>query len=398
MESIVLGTLAAHYRQRRAGRTGQASRKVSLDYEDLLSEASSADGEARIIAERELEEARNDGILEIESHPRSGLKLKIRLLDEAGLFARIQEVAPSDERAQLAADFQEAATDDVPAEYEEGWIRFCSRMAEAAEAGTSIHPWQRSDNARYLLSLLPSILRWQDDTPIRFASAHLCGDSKRLEQLQSKLEDALEEISGGKIACLADVGIIGNERSILIHGPLELVFAEDALDLGLLHAPARIDHRDIKRGKLQTSASRCVTIENGAMLHQLSKGNAGILYASSGSEGGFAHSAIVSFLNALPESVSISHFGDSDPKGFEILSDLRKRVAREIASAGMTYRPQAESPKLEARDKKTIDALLQRGRLTKEEKASLQQMLEAGRKGRFEQESMTSAELPTWDL
>lgn len=395
--SPVLEALARRFRSTKAGRTGEGIRDLSIDYEDLLEEAQAVDGDNRIIAERQLLEAEKADILTIIRHPKNpGFKSKVIFPcgNEAILFRRLNQSSPAEERAALSELFRNSVEVDVPPEYREGWNRFCLQMSEAAGTGGTIAPLQRWDNHAEILQLLQALLQWRGETLIRFASSILSRDSKRLEQLRSKLETCLSRITNAKIQSLADIGIFSNERSILFHGPVELHFPEGVLNLELLSAPVRVDHRDVQRAQIVTSATTCVTVENAAMLHELSKRKSGIIYASSGSEGGFAHPAIVDFLNRLPSPVRLIHFGDSDPKGFEILHNLRVRLNRPIQSAGMYFRNDIPPVELSRDERKNIHALLRAEDLTEAEKAELQAMLDAGSKGRFEQEAMRPEEMP----
>ena len=124
----------------------------------------------------------------------------------------------------------------------------------------------------------------------------------------------------------------------------------------------------------------------------MSSANCGVVWvlASSGSEGGFAHSAVIGLLGRLPRDLECWHFGDSDPKGFEILADLRERSGRAIHSFHMSYRPDTASSAVTKEEVVTINRLLLSAFLTLEEKHELEKMLNAGRKGQYEQESLGS--------
>jgi len=279
----------------------------------------------------------------------------------------------------------------VPARFQSGWEKFCLSMAEAAESGASIKPFDRArtDHTARILQALPGILVWEGESLIRFASAVLFKDSKFLESARSRIEACLERIINCSSGSLADFGILENERSFLIHGPLTLRFEEGDCRLDLLKTPMRLGAGDLRRAKVLTTATHCLTVENAAMLHELAKSGSGTLLASSGSEGGFANSAVVAFLQALPACIELWHFGDSDPKGFDILRDLRERVGREIYSLHMEFKPSANpGTPLDPNDRKTVERLLASEFLTSAEKADLEKMHSAGDKGNFEQESL----------
>jgi hypothetical protein len=68
------------------------------------------------------------------------------------------------------------------------------------------------------------------------------------------------------------------------------------------------------------------------MLHELAKTPENVLSVSSGSEGGYANSAVIEFLKTLPADIELRHFGDSDPKGFDILREIREKTGLEANS------------------------------------------------------------------
>lgn len=397
-ERRVLVTLAEMYSQRRSGRTGQGVRDFVIDYEVLLRDADCTKGEVRSCAERDLQEAEAAGILIVERH-KLGLPLRVRFSpqNEAPLFTRIGLATPTSQRQGLSEIFDHAIREDVPARWIEGWREFCGTMAQAARSGASVAPFSREkdDEVREILHLLPRLLAWETESLLRFASCRLCGNSKRLEELQNKLSACLLRITDGYVECLADLGISENERALILHGPLRLSFSSGDLDLGLLTAPFRVDRRDLQKAHIRTAARRMLTVENLSMLHEMAKKDSGIILASSGSEGGFAHSAVITFLKALPEEVECFHFGDSDPKGFEILSDLRQRSGRAIVSVGMAFDASVTGPELTPPDRKTIARLLDSPSLTDTEKQALSLMLTAGHKGLYEQEGRPLPPLPT---
>lgn len=236
--------------------------------------------------------------------------------------------------------------------------------------------------------MLPRLLAWEGESLMRFASTVLCDNSKRLEQLQARLETCLDIITKGESPSLAALGITGNERSLLLHGPLQLRIGEEVLDIECLGGPVRISLGDICRANLTTKAVRCLTVENAAMLHELAKLREGILLAGSGSEGGFAHSATIAFLKKLPLEIECWHFGDSDPAGFDILRDLRERTGRTIRSLHMRFRDHPGGVLLSSAERAVAERLIVSPVLWDAEKEALRQMLAAGRKGRYEQEAL----------
>jgi hypothetical protein len=113
-----------------------------------------------------------------------------------------------------------------------------------------------------------------------------------------------------------------------------------------------------------------------------------VILASSGSEGGYANSAVVEFLKKMAAGVELGHFGDSAPKGFDILRDLRVRVEKPVRSLHMQFRATDPSGVLSPEDHATIDRLLLSEHLTDTEKDELQKLKAAASKRAFEQENL----------
>lgn len=394
--------LAGRFRASAAGRTNSAKRDLIFPWIELLKSSGCQQGSARHEAVRDFEELEKLGVVVLERHRRDRSEiLKVRLPpgNAPALFEKLGSASPESERAALAGIFRGASRMAVPARFQAGWEAFCSTMAEASESGAPLKPFDRAKPAQTvrILRALPVILGWEGESLVRFASAQIFKDSKFLESVCPRVETCLARITGAAACSLADFGILQSERSFLVHGPLTLRFATGHLELGLLENPIRLAAADLRRARIETRATRCVTVENFAMLLELAKKHCGAILASSGSEGGFANSAVIAFLQALPTSVAVSHFGDSDPKGFDILRDLRERSGCEIGSLHMEYRPSEvpENP-LSPEDLKTIQRLVSSPFLTPAEKCELEKLRAAGDKGDFEQESLgrTASKIP----
>jgi len=392
--SRVVEIMAERYRASSAGRTDTAKRDLLFPFNELLKAANCLHGPGRHEAIDELEKLESNGLLVLERHRRDHsaiLKVRLPLQNGPALFSHLGIPGPEIERSQLSAIFRQAQGSTVPAKFQAGWVGFCSSLAEAAVRGASVQPFDRSrpDQTRQIMNALPAILAWEGESLLRFASALLFHDSKFLEGVRPRVEACLARITGGTANTLADFGISENERSFLVSGPVTLRFEGGDLQIGLLETPARLSTTDIRRAKIETPATRCLTVENAAMLYELAKLGSGTILASSGSEGGFANSAVIAFLKALPVCMELWHFGDSDPKGFDILRDLRERSGREIRSLHMDFRPAgASGSPLDAEDRKTINRLLASEFITAGEKAALERFRDADDKGDFEQESL----------
>lgn len=386
--------LAKKYRARRIGRSASAIRDLILPFNDLLKEAGCLHGPGRTEAERDFRDLESRGLVTLECASRDAsaiLKVRLSPVSETAFFEHVGEAGPTTERSQLAALFEKAAGSDVPSAFGEGWRGFCRECAKAAGSGASLAPcFDRANVAQVaqILDALPRLLAWKGESFRRFASAVIFGNSKTLEALQPRIEACLIRLSAGQFQTLSDLGIRENPRSIILHGPITLTLPGGVLDLGHLRAPTRIGAADLRAARHTTTATRCVTVENAAMLHELAKFQSGVILASSGSEGGFAHAAIIDFLRALPAGIALYHFGDSDPAGFDILRDLRERSGLTITSLHMQRRPVPVPVPLGDDDPKIIKRLLDSAYLTEAEKSEIRRIEDSGDKGAYEQESL----------
>ena len=344
--SPVLEALARLYQQSQAARTGAASRDVLVPLEELLAEAGCQEGEQRAVAEQQLVEAEASGVLKRDPvHPRDRTNIRqIRFspANEAALYARLKRPSPVQGRAALAGQFEAAASASVPLPWGGRWRAWCERMRDAALAGQSVIPFDREASPANagLLDLLPKLLAWRGESLARFASCVLCGDSKRLEaqaaierdgefcgQLRGKLGRLLEDITGGQIRTLDDLGIVPNPRSALVHGPLRLQLDGVWLDCGLLHGSFRLAQEDLQRAdEVATTARRCLTVENETSFHELAKLRSGELLVQTSYPG----SGTLALLRRLPATMEFWHFGDSDKAGFDILRVLREKSGRDL--------------------------------------------------------------------
>lgn len=382
----VLKALAACYRESQLGRTGVSAVDFTLDYHKLLKAAHADNAEARILAEEHLRRTASQsmGRLVLETHPRDDrLILLVRLKREGGeawLFECLGESSPTEERASLAALFQEFHGTVLPVE----WLVTLSSLALT---GGSVDPFRRDDLAgnRELLVILVRVLEWKGESLIRFASCVICHDSKRLEILRARLDKALGQICG---KTLEELGLLEKPRQVLLHGSLQL----DGLDLSGLRGPVAVSETDIlAAATIRCPAGRVLLVENETTFLELTKVNRDALLIQSS----YPNRAVLALLARLPLDVKIHHFGDTDPAGFDILRDLRERSQRSIQPLHMIVRAKSDSPALTPMDLQMLRRLIGHP-LMADCAPQLQAMLESGQRGDFEQESLGQPLLKAW--
>ena len=406
--SPVLRALARLYSESKAGRTGTGQNDFLVDLKILLAACNCEDGDEREMAIRQLRQ--EDGkLLKLEGPRRDRdiiHQVRFAIADEAALFTLLGETSPTERRQRLAQQFATAAQMEVPACWREGWNNYCVVLQQAALLGAAVAPFSRDElgaNAE-LLALVPKLLAWQSrggESLLRFASCVLTGSSKRLGELagedqsgnrRGKIGFILEQVTGGQMRSLEDVGILQVPRFALIHGPMGLLLGGQWLNLGLLQGPCRLSETDINQAtQLECTANRCLTVENETSFHELAKLNSGELLVCTSYPG----SATLALLQKLPAKMEFWHFGDSDPEGFDILRDLRARSGRPFQSLFMRWRPSDSAPLLDAGSRRLIERLLE-SPIMKPEHEHLHRMLQAGNKGKFEQEYLGQPTRRTW--
>src|SRR5688572_12826012 len=219
-DSSVLRTLARIYAQSRAGRTGQGAQDKLVDFKELLLAAGAEHGEERASAERDLDLAEANGLVELHRHPKDATiiyKVRLRLKKEGEFFAALG--LPEADRGRLSASFRDAARMKVANGWQEKWADYFGRLEAAARVGGAIFPFSRTDLPRNseLSRITAEVLAWEGESLIRFVSCSVCGDSKQLQSLRGKIETILGNMSAGRVRSLQELGILETPRSCLLH-------------------------------------------------------------------------------------------------------------------------------------------------------------------------------------
>ncbi|MCX6879071.1 MAG: DUF2220 family protein [Verrucomicrobia bacterium] len=389
---VVLLALAENYRRSKAGREGGTGDFLA-DFRDLLAAAASTDGEARVRAVEDLRRAAHEsgGRLSLDFHPRDPniiYQVRLRPAGESWLFHHLGQVPPAARRAELAAWFREQALAAAP---HPGWQPWLLALSARALAGLSVLPFERDDqplNAE-LLRVSAAVLTWSDESLIRYASAVICGDSKRLQALETRLLQALRTVTGDPATTLETFRILHTPRTVLLHGPLLLDLPGGTLNFSLLRGPVAVSGTDLAAARaIRCAAPACLTVENESVFLELAKRHPDLLLVHTS----FPGAATRHLLSHLPATLPCCHFGDTDPAGFDILRDLREKTKRQFQPIGMTFRPDPRAPSLTVPERKTLRRLLASPVLA-DVYPELQAMLAHGSKGAFEQESLGQAGL-----
>ena len=195
--------------------------------EELLAEAGCNEGENRALAEQQLAEAESAGLLvrvPVHKRDRSHIhQIRFPAINEDALYTKIARLSPTKTRAKLAEQFTAAATTDIPTRWREKWAAWCGRMRNEALAGRSIAAFDREPSRANDQTACPAseIAGLGGRIAHAIRKLRVCGSSKQLEQLaalerdgefsgqlRGKLGRLLEEITGGEIRTLDDIGIL----------------------------------------------------------------------------------------------------------------------------------------------------------------------------------------------
>jgi DNA topoisomerase VI subunit A len=122
------------------------------------------------------------------------------------------------------------------------------------------------------------------------------------------------------------LGILPVPPGVTFHGPLRLRIGTEWRDFRDLHGPTTLSGADVERiNACECTARRCLTVENLTPFRSLAALGSGelLVHTSYPNE---ATLALLRQVQSLPSPPEFWHFGDTDPSGFHILADLRKRT------------------------------------------------------------------------
>ena len=183
-------------------------------------------------------------------------------------------------------------------------------------------------------------------------------------------------------------------REVRLHGPLRLLIDGRWLDCAVQET-AMLSLADLERvTAIECAATRCLTVENKTVFLDLARKRSGELLVWTS----FPGAATLTLLALLPRTLEFWHFGDTDPQGFHILHDLRRRSALPFRSLHMRWRDLGAGISLTVTERALLRDLIESETML-DERADLAVMLSAGHKGAkcaFEQEHLQPPPLARW--
>ncbi len=391
-----LKTLHEQWMTARKRRVAASVRSFRREWEDLLDDAGLKSAEDRQAAQREAEKLPQLKLHRLRGRPHIVLKIEVPLESEAWLHGQFGTQTGATAQQQ-ALGVVKIWTAKIHPLLPEAWNALCSRLEAEFGIPRAVEPfrWLEANRVDELLRLLFQLTNreWPEGTLIRDASTQLGYDSKHLENQQSFIERAMEQLFGRETP-LEALGIQTSNSVLHYSGPLVLHFEDHTQTLDL-RFESTLSVAELERAThVTTTAERLLTVENRKTTFlQLSRADAHrstLIVATS-----FPTLAVKLLLQKLPPALSHHHFGDTDPSGWDILRKLREVSGREVTPFHMAWRPWTQSSLLTQRDLKIIERLLADPCMS-DGHAALQAMRDSGQRGDFEQESLGRPTLAEW--
>lgn len=254
------------------------------------------------------------------------------------------------------------------------------------------------EDYKELLQLTGAVLAEQEEIFVRNLSIRLFGDSKRVEQLEKRVEALLFQYGEfeEKDSVLEECGIVHTPTYVMIKGNGRIRLGTQEIDLSALKGDIALSTESIKElESVAVQGRRVVTVENLTSFHEYGNREDFVIYL-----GGF-HNKIkrefLTFLYAQNQEKEYRHFGDIDAGGFYILEHLKRKTEIPFTSLYMdaeTLCRYADCTKLLTnhdrirleRLEKELEQKSQTGALTEDYRAAIRFMLEKGCK--LEQEAV----------
>lgn len=392
-----LQTLHEQWMSARKRRVTAAVRPFRRDWEGLLDDAGVKSAEDRQTAQREAENSPLK-LIPFKKKPRFIDRIEVPLESEAWLHNQFGTQTGAEAQQQALAVVRRWAA-QPHALLPEVWSALCDRLQTEFAIPRAVEPfrWLESERVDELLGLLfqLSAREWPEGTLIRDASTQLAHGSKHLELQQSFIERALEQLFGRETP-LESIGIQTSNSVLHYSGPLTLHFTDGTThNTDALRFESTLPVAEIERAaRITTIAERLLSVENRkATFLQLARADANrstLIIATS-----FPTQAVRRLLEKLPLDLPHHHFGDTDPAGFHILQKLRQTTSRVVDAFHMRHRWSPNSSLLTRNEHRIVEQLLADSAMS-DCHAALRAMLETGRRGDFEQESLGAPTLAGW--
>lgn len=206
----------------------------------------------------------------------------------------------------------------------------------------------------------------EEDVQERIFCAKLFSDSKRFNDLRSKISKIIRDFSDEPFDededVIANMGVIKNTAYAFIKGDLIIKLNDQIINLKEYREPLALSDSAIKTIEIQNiGASSLYTIENLTSFDVFNKKDTVAVYL-----GGFHNTVkreLIKKIHQVMPNIAYYHYGDIDAGGFYILNHLRKKTGINFKSFMMGIdeleKYHDNCKKLTLNDKKRLNLMLE---------------------------------------
>ena len=369
-------------------------RNFRRGWEQLLHAADIGSAIDRKNAQREAERADEAGFIKLHRDRKPQYIRRLELLPSGEIWLRgLVKQRPPMELVQESLHAVDAAAAMAHPRLPDQWKAWCEATRSLFEAGKSKPPlfWKDPERVEWLLRATFRLTArdWGKEALVRDISVEIeLDNTKQLEREHRAVEACLSQLYGRRMT-LQNLGIELTHSQANIAGLLILHFQDGTRQsIDRLKDLYAISFHDLDRTeRIETRAQRLLTVENSkTTLRALAARNVAgdtLLVACS-----FPNRAVLRLISLLPtENFPHFHFGDTDPAGYAILSDLREKTQRSIQPFLMHRRECPKSKPLSTYDRNLLPGLLAKPNL-EDVRETIRQFETTGTKGDFEQETL----------
>lgn len=401
----VLGKLVDSYEK---SKTFQGENKVNqrfaVDVEKLFPRyRDDAEYEFFCRVNEELLELEQQAFIELEWKKNGVLKKAVLRLDsleacyeKLGRTPRKQE---QENLLHLLQEFLEEVCEPDRKQELQPLILYLQAQQERISKNQNVEYYEHDiEDYKELLKLTGAVLTETEEIFVRNLSIRLFGDSKRVEQLEKRVEALLFQYGEfeEKDSVLEECGIVHTPTYVMIKGNGRIRLGTQEIDLSAFKGDIALSTESIKElESVAVQGMRVVTVENLTSFHEYGNREDFVIYL-----GGF-HNKIkrefLTFLYAQNQEKEYRHFGDIDAGGFYILEHLKRKTRIPFTSLYMDAeilcryadcaKPLMNHDRIRLeRLEKELDQKSQTGTLTEDYRGTIRFMLEKGCK--LEQEAV----------
>lgn len=279
----------------------------------------------------ELKELEQQSFVDLVWEKNGVLKKAVLCVDNLdACYRKLNRKSRKQEQTELGKILNEFLEKDYDCEAKavEPLLQYLKAQLDRINKNRNVEYYENNlDDYRDLLKVIENALLEHEEIYIRNFSIQLFGDSKRVEQLEKRVEALMYQYGDfeEKDSVLEECGIVHTPTYVMVKGNGRLLLGTQMIDLSILKGDIALSTESIKELKnVVVQGKRIVTIENLTSFHEYSNKDDFVIYL-----GGFHNKIKREFLMFLYEQnkeKEYRHFGDIDAGGFYILEHLKRKT------------------------------------------------------------------------